>query len=235
LQQVAACNPSSRSQQWAVTAAGHIETNATGQCLDVNNFAGPDVDVYSCKTPGQNDLNQARDTAAACSHCPQSLVQSFVLCGRGRPAGLDAAPWGPYSLKLNGSDESVSDGRVWAWWRSALYCGRTGAAIEMRGAPQSVAYNDHASTHAHTQVPPYPCPSLLAGPHVVPVQVSQRRRALLADRRRPLHQPHSARLPAAWPRKLHDSSVLGQSAVRVWPVATRALRVRWRCAMDGRL
>lgn len=50
------CNQSLPSQLWTLQSSGHIASGSS--CLDVFNFAGPNVDYYSCKVPGQQDANQ---------------------------------------------------------------------------------------------------------------------------------------------------------------------------------
>ena len=50
-----ACNPSAPSQNWILQpGSAHIIVPATkSQCLDVYNFAGPDVEIGTAKVPGQ--------------------------------------------------------------------------------------------------------------------------------------------------------------------------------------
>lgn len=54
--------PATAAQTWLLNAEnGHISHAATGVdsvCLDVDDFHGPDLDVWPCKTPGSNDRNQ---------------------------------------------------------------------------------------------------------------------------------------------------------------------------------
>ena len=94
------CDASDASQLWQLQgASGHLVA-ATGLCLDVYNFAGPDVDVYTCKPAGQADANQvwswtsdgggggggrlrSNTTGAAAGWC---------LAAAPGPAAADAAP-----------------------------------------------------------------------------------------------------------------------------------------------
>ena len=52
-----ACDASKASQHWALDAASEHVSNG-GACLDVFNFAGPDVFIGGCKVPGNQDSNQ---------------------------------------------------------------------------------------------------------------------------------------------------------------------------------
>lgn len=57
--QVSACYSTSASQEWNVVNNSHISNTNTNNCLDVYNFAGPDVDLYGCKSPSDpTDNNQ---------------------------------------------------------------------------------------------------------------------------------------------------------------------------------
>jgi len=55
---VHACNSMASTQKWVLQSSGHVENLSTKDCLDVYNFAGPDVQIYPCKVPGQGDGNQ---------------------------------------------------------------------------------------------------------------------------------------------------------------------------------
>jgi hypothetical protein len=55
--QVLACDASKATQHWALQAGSEHVSNG-GACLDVFNFAGPDVYIGSCKVPGAQDSNQ---------------------------------------------------------------------------------------------------------------------------------------------------------------------------------
>jgi hypothetical protein len=55
--QVLACDASKATQHWT-TQAGSEHISNGGACLDVFNFAGPDVFIGSCKVPGAQDSNQ---------------------------------------------------------------------------------------------------------------------------------------------------------------------------------
>ncbi len=55
--QVNTCDTSASTQHWTLESSGHLQA-ASGQCLDVYNFNGPDVQLYSCKPAGQQDANQ---------------------------------------------------------------------------------------------------------------------------------------------------------------------------------
>lgn len=62
---VVPCDPTSTSQQWSRNATtGHVSTSS-GNCLDVFMFTGPDVEIGGCKTPGDNDDNQASERGPA--------------------------------------------------------------------------------------------------------------------------------------------------------------------------
>jgi hypothetical protein len=53
------CNASSPAQAWARDpASGHVVSTSPQHCLDVYMFTGPDVEMGSCKAPGNNDANQ---------------------------------------------------------------------------------------------------------------------------------------------------------------------------------
>jgi len=55
-----ACDPTSASQKWTLdgSSAHFSPASPAGQCFDVFNFQGPDVEIYGCKTPGESDDNQ---------------------------------------------------------------------------------------------------------------------------------------------------------------------------------
>lgn len=55
--QVLPCDASKASQHWAPQPGSQHVANGAA-CLDVFNFAGPDVEIGSCKAPGAMDSNQ---------------------------------------------------------------------------------------------------------------------------------------------------------------------------------
>lgn len=55
---VVPCNSASNSQKWSWdSSSGHVQ-GINNACLDVYNFAGPDVEIGYCKVPGATDSNQ---------------------------------------------------------------------------------------------------------------------------------------------------------------------------------
>jgi hypothetical protein len=92
---VVSCTPSSPSQQWSRNAStGHIST-ASGHCLDVYMFTGPDVEIGSCKVPGNNDGNQDWSYNPSGQLSPASVPGSCLSVSNG--------PGGGY-FYTNGSD-----------------------------------------------------------------------------------------------------------------------------------
>lgn len=53
------CDNSTTSQQWSCNAtSNHVQSGSPRHCLDVYDFSGPDVEMGSCKVPGDQDSNQ---------------------------------------------------------------------------------------------------------------------------------------------------------------------------------
>lgn len=88
------CNAGAASQQWVLQAAsGHIAAPAVSNnhCLDVYNFVGPDVEVGTCKTPGDQDSNQVWTWVPSTG---QIMSNSTGINGNARCLAASAGPSG---------------------------------------------------------------------------------------------------------------------------------------------
>lgn len=84
------CNAASSSQQWVLqTGSNHTVSGSPVHCLDVYMFSGPDVEMGSCKVPGNDDTNQQWQYLPATQQI-KSLsyaVSNMCLAAAAGPAG----------------------------------------------------------------------------------------------------------------------------------------------------
>ena len=102
------------AQQWARDAAsGHVAT-ASGRCLDVYQFTGPDVEIGGCKQPGSNDDNQNWALGSDGSLSPLSAPGMCLSVTAGIAGGtlstVDAASGRTYCLANYGGAEGTWGG-----------------------------------------------------------------------------------------------------------------------------
>jgi alpha-galactosidase len=84
------CNASSSSQQWILQpSSAHLVSTSPSHCLDVYMFSGPDVEMGSCKAPGDNDSNQqwVWDAASNQIRSNSSGAQGMCLSASAGPQG----------------------------------------------------------------------------------------------------------------------------------------------------
>lgn len=84
---VVPCVDSKKSQQWTLEANGHISTTSNN-CLDVFMFTGPDVEIGSCKVPGNDDGNQVWTMSASGQLSPASVSGQCLSVTGGPPGGI---------------------------------------------------------------------------------------------------------------------------------------------------
>jgi len=84
------CNPRGTGMQWSLQASGHVAT-PDGHCLDVYDWTGPDVEIGSCKPPGDDDSNQVwtLDNATGLLHTASTQLPSgYCLVASGLSGGV---------------------------------------------------------------------------------------------------------------------------------------------------
>jgi hypothetical protein len=102
------------AQQWSRDAAsGHVAT-ASGHCLDVYQFTGPDVEIGGCKQPGVNDDNQNWALGSDGSLSPRSAPGMCLSVTAGVAGGtlstVDAASGQTFCLINYGGAEGTWGG-----------------------------------------------------------------------------------------------------------------------------
>lgn len=115
---LADCSAGAAGQQWELTANAQLRHSQTGKCVDVHDFSGPAVELYSCKQPGQSKkgmTNQQFNLTGGAARDGDGLCLS-AGAGAGAASGTAwqvwgrplAAPEGSYAAALLNRDAGAA-------------------------------------------------------------------------------------------------------------------------------